>query len=94
MSTLNLEQRAYALLARKTRYSYGATLAEHQMRAYRLAILSIKAKFNLVMISNGKPRARRIARGVMYYKGWVQAYLAAKREFLCSPTTDRGTNNG
>lgn len=79
---MNLEQRAYALMARKTRYSYGTTLAEHQMRAYRLAILSIKAKFNLVLTSNGKPPARRIARGVMYYKGWVQMYLAAKREYL------------
>lgn len=87
---MNLEQRAYALLNRKTRYSYGASLAEHQMRAYRLAILSIKAKWNLQLISRGKPAVRRIARGVMYYKFWVQQYLVAKQEYLCPSFTDRG----
>lgn len=65
-----------------SRYTYGETLAEHQMRAYRLKILNTKAKWNTQLRSNGRPPSRRIARSLLHYRSWLGQYLIAKRAFL------------
>jgi len=53
--------------------------ARHVMSAYRHYILATKRNWNLDRTSHGKSPARRIARALVHYHGYMDSYLKAKR---------------
>ena len=53
--------------------------ARHIMTSYRRYIVGTKRKWNLQLVSTGRPPAKRIARAVFLHRAYVQAYLKAKR---------------
>lgn len=55
---------------------------KYVMVAYRQYILGKKKLWNLQRCSNGKPIAKRICRALVHYRGYVDGYLEAKREYL------------
>jgi hypothetical protein len=56
--------------------------ARHIMTTYRRFLIQTKAKWNLQLTSNGRPPARRVLRGIIHYRAYVQSYLKAKRAVI------------
>jgi hypothetical protein len=56
--------------------------ARHIMCSYRRYVVGTKRKWNLQLVSTGRPPVRRIARALLLHRQYVQAYLKAKRAVL------------
>jgi hypothetical protein len=56
--------------------------ARHIMTSYRRFLVQIKRKWNLQVTSSGRAPVRRIARGLLFHRAYVDAYLKAKRAVL------------
>lgn len=52
------------------------------MQRYRAYILNTKRVANENRVSQGKPIAKRAARALVHYRGYLDQYLAAKRIVL------------
>ena len=53
--------------------------ARHVMTSYRRFIVGTKHKWNLQLMSTGRAPVKRIARGLLLHRAYIQAYLQAKR---------------
>lgn len=56
--------------------------ARHIMTTYRRFLVQTKRKWNLQVTSTGRLPVKRIARGLLFYRAYVDAYLRAKRAVL------------
>ncbi|MBV6418045.1 MAG: hypothetical protein CMLOHMNK_02825 [Steroidobacteraceae bacterium] len=56
--------------------------ARHIMVSYRRFILGTKHRWNAQIVSAGRLPAKQAARGLVHYRGYVEAYLEAKRAVL------------
>lgn len=56
--------------------------ARHIMVSYRHFIVGTKRRWNSQVVSAGRLPVKRAARGLVHYRGYVDAYLEAKRAVL------------
>ena len=56
--------------------------ARHIMTTYRRFLVQTKRKWNLQVTSIGRSPVKRITRGLLFYRAYVDAYLKAKRAVL------------
>lgn len=56
--------------------------ARHIMDSYRHFIVGTKRRWNAQIVSAGRMPVKQAARGLVHYRGYVDAYLEAKRAVL------------
>lgn len=69
-------------VAHMTTYTYGDTIEQHRMVAYRKYLMNRKRKVNVDNVSQGRGIMKRCNRALIYYREYVESYLASKRAYL------------